>query len=111
MLCDFDITGSILTSTNTLKLYMFMGKGGTGHKAIYSSDNADVTKVDFIKRLSSYDKTTNEVPGLDFTAGDFSVQTISISKGSTSSDATKKVKIKINAGAEVIFKQTFIFIF
>ena len=79
-----------------------MGKGGTGHKAIFSSDIDDALKIDFIKRLSSY-VNTNEIAGLDFTGGDFSVQTISLSKGSTSSDSTKKVKIKINAGAEVIF--------
>ena len=98
LVCDFDVTDSIMDSDNTLKIYMYIANKGTGAKLLYCSDQVDPLNpvTDHCKYLSSY-PDTNEIPGLIMTEGGFDLNVIEIKKGTQANT----VSIKLNAGAEV----------
>jgi len=96
LICDFDVTGSILTSDNTLKIYMYMANKGTGAKFLYCNSTA-IPDPNQCQITTNY-PSTNEIPGLTVTEGGFDLNIIQIRKGSLANS----VSIKINNGTEVI---------
>lgn len=105
-ICNFDVTGNILNSTNTLKIYIYLANTGTGAKFLFCSNNLDVTKTtsNFCQFPSSYDSTTNEITGINASAAaGLYLNVIEIKRGSSNSVVT----ISVNGQTAVI--KTFLF--
>ncbi len=107
LICDFDVTDSIMSSPseNTLKIYMYIANKGTGAKFLYCSTPpvysgsgvAPIISSNYCQFIENF-PSTNEIPGIIVTEGGFDLNVITIKKGSL----TNTVSIKVNAGDEVI---------
>lgn len=100
LICNFDVTDAIMSSENTLKIYIYLANKGTGAKFLFCSTPADiaVASLNHCQYISNF-PDANEIPGINVTEGGFDLNVIEIKKGSLANT----VSIKVNSGA-LVFK-------
>ena len=100
LICDFDVSDGIMSSENTLKIYMYIANKGTGAKFLFCSTPANLltASANYCQYISNFPTNTNEIQGINVTEGGFDLNVIEIRKGSLANT----VSIKVNSGTEVL---------